>query len=248
MSLFREKLEKGAMLFGCGLSSRQINSMEAHWQMVAKANINLTAIADEEIAVEKHYLDSLLLLPFIEEWDKCVDIGSGAGFPGIPIAIVRPESTWLLLESMQKRAAFLTQVKNELHLNNVSVLNSRAETAGRDPQRREKYQVVTARAVTTLAVLAEYALPLLDMGGRFIAMKGPAVEEELGQAQKAMEILGGEVEKLVRAPLPFSGEERSFVVIRKRLPTPDKYPRREGMPEKRPLAKINVSRETAKLM
>lgn len=235
MSLFGEKLEKGARLFGCGLSSRQINSMEAHWQMVAKANINLTAIADEEMAVEKHYLDSLLLLPFIEEWDNCVDIGSGAGFPGIPVAIVRPESHWLLLESMQKRAAFLTQVKNQLNLDNVSVLNSRAETAGRDPHYRGKYQVVTARAVTKLAVLAEYALPLLDMGGHFIAMKGSAVDEELAQAQKALEILGCEIEKLVHASLPFCGEKRSFVIIRKCLPTPEKYPRREGMPEKRPL-------------
>lgn len=236
MSLFGDKLEQGARIFGCGLSSRQINAMEAHWHLIGKANINLTAIADEEAAVEKHYLDSLLLLPFIEEGDNCVDIGSGAGFPGIPVAIVRPESQWLLLESMQKRAAFLTQVKNELHLDNVNILNARAETAGRDPGHRKKYQLVTARAVTTLAVLSEYALPLLVLGGRFIAMKGPAVEEELAQGKKALEILGGEIERLVHAPLPFSGEERSFVVIRKCLPTPEKYPRREGMPEKRPLA------------
>jgi len=235
VSVFSERLEEGARLFGCGLSTRQIKAMEAHWHMVTNANMNLTAITEEEIAVEKHYLDSLLLSPFIEEWDACVDIGSGAGFPGIPVAIVRPETNWLLLEAMQKRAAFLSQVKNELSLDNVSILNARAENAGRNPEHREKHQIVTARAVTSLAVLSEYALPLLTVGGHFIAMKGPAVEDELEQGKKALEILGGEIEEIVHAPLPFSAEERIFIIIKKCVPSPNKYPRREGMPEKRPL-------------
>ncbi|MDR2711504.1 MAG: 16S rRNA (guanine(527)-N(7))-methyltransferase RsmG [Clostridiales bacterium] len=214
--------------------------MEAHWRLVSAANrqFNLTAIEGEAAAAEKHYLDSLLplLLPLTPA--LALDLGSGAGFPGLPLAICRPDWNWILLDSQEKRCKFLKQAVMELGLSNCQVMVSRAEEAGRG-KLRGTCDLVTARAVASLALLAEYALPLLKTGGCFLALKGPALGHELGAGKEALTILGGEIIERREFVLPFCFERRSLLLIKKFASTPEKYPRR--LAAKKPI----VSRETS---
>lgn len=163
------------------------------------------------------------------------DIGSGGGFPGLVWAAAYPELSFTLIESSQKKTAFLERSAAGMGLERLQALPLRAEEAGRDPALRGSFHLVTARAVADLAVLAEYALPLLREGGMFMALKGPDPQEELTASAHAVELLGGSTEQVVCYQLPLSGEGRSVVLVRKNAPTPEKYPRRPGMPTKRPL-------------
>ncbi len=203
--------------------------------MEANQKMNLTAIQSEAEAVMLHFLDSAspLFFGYINDRDKCCDVGSGAGFPGMVLALLKPDCEFVLMDSLQKRVKFLTEAAKALNLNNVTALHSRAEDAGIDPKHRENYNVVLSRAVAPLPVLCEYCLPLLRIGGRMIAFKGPNAAEELSGAQRALKLLGAGTASVMDAGIP----ERShtLICIEKKYPTPKTYPRKAGMPAKQPL-------------
>ena len=192
-----------------------------------------------EAIEQRHFAESLALLRALEErgllLSPALDIGSGAGFPGLPIKIARPGLGLTLLESNEKKAAFLERVIAELSLDGVSVLTARAEEAGRLPEHRAAYALVLARAVAPLRVLAELALPFLAVGGVLAAPKGSAAPREVREAKAALEKLGGAVEETVRLETPAQERAPTLVIVRKTGETPERYPRRAGIPRKRPL-------------
>ncbi len=192
------------------------------------AYMNLTAITEPEAVIKKHFCDSLLplSLPHLTKGLCCVDVGSGAGFPGIPIGIMRPDLQITLLDSLGKRVEFLSMICRELSLENCRAVKSRAEDA---KEYRESFDVAFSRGVARLSVLSEYCLPLVKKGGVMIALKSLSARDEAAEATHAAEVLGGRICGV------FGGKERNAVVIEKVLPTPEKYPRRAGIPEKRPL-------------
>ncbi len=202
--------------------------------------MNLTAITEQSEVYCKHFLDSIAVCQTsagrrLTEKARMIDIGTGAGFPGIPLKIIFPELEVTLLDSLNKRVHFLDEVIDTLQLSNIVALHSRAEDAAKNDKYREQYDICVSRAVANLATLAEYCLPFVAEGGLFIAYKSGAVEEELAAAKKAIQLLGGRkiaVEKMV---LPDTDIERSFVLIEKGAKTPVKYPRKAGLPSKEPL-------------
>jgi 16S rRNA (guanine527-N7)-methyltransferase len=200
--------------------------------------INLTAITDPEAIEMRHFLDSLSVLlatPFAPG-ARVIDVGTGAGFPGLPLRLVCPQIELTLLEATHKKTMFLEHILKRLNLTNVRILNQRAEEAGQDAASRERFDVVLARAVAQMPVLGEYLLPLCKMGGKCIALKGESAVAEAQQAEHALRILGGHVEKVIPVELPQVPETHYLVVIQKMAATPPQYPRRPGMPTKRPLS------------
>jgi 16S rRNA (guanine527-N7)-methyltransferase len=194
--------------------------------------LNLTAVRDRDTAWTRHILDSLTLVPFVEESRCLIDLGSGGGLPGIPLAIVRPDLEVALLETTGKKARFLEETGDALDLANLKVIHDRAETAGHHPAHRGVYDTVTVRALAALPVVVELALPFLRNDGRLLAMKGARLPEELPAARAACVLLGGTVEEVHT----LDAEAGACVVeIRKTDPTPDTYPRRPGLPAKKPL-------------
>ena len=165
-----------------------------------------------------------------------IDIGTGAGFPGIPLKIMLPELSLMLVESSQKKAEFCKTVVEKLHLSNTSVIAARAEDLGKDPNHREKYDWAIARAVAELTVLAEYLLPFVKIGGKALAMKGANTDGEVQKSGQALSILGGEISEIVNLDLPNDSGQRTLIVMRKIAPTPPSYPRRAGMPSKKPIS------------
>lgn len=239
--MFNEKsimlFKDGAKEFGINLSDEDINSFEHYARLLVEWNqkMNLTAIIDEEGIITKHFVDSLSIVPFLDEKDKTlIDVGTGAGFPGIPIKIVRNIKI-TLLDSLEKRTKFLKEVCSSINLKNISQVHGRAEDFGVDKKYREQFDVATARAVANLPVLLEYCLPFVKVGGKFIAMKGPDAVEELKESKNAIELLGGQLEDVKSFNLPNSDMERTLVIIRKFRQTPAKYPRKSGKPTKEPL-------------
>lgn len=223
--------------WGLPLSQPQLDQFAAYAAELRRWNerVNLTAITDEADVVARHFLDSLrCALSWGAPPGRAVDVGAGAGFPGLPLKILRPEMRLTLIESVEKKAVFLRHIVTELGLDQVEVLAARAEAVGRDPERREQYDLAAARAVADLRVLAEYCLPLCRVGGRFLAPKGAQVERELQAALPAIEILGGRLVAVEPVALP-GVEPRTLVVIEKAAPTPPAYPRGVGAPAKRPL-------------
>lgn len=194
--------------------------------------INLTAITEDEEIRLKHFQDSLSILPYIEG-GSLVDVGTGAGFPGLPIAIERPDVSVTLVDSLDKRVKFLQCVADTLELKNVTCIHARAEEFGRKPEYREKFDYATARAVASMPVLLEYCLPLLKTGGHFLAMKGANASEE--KFDKALEILGGKLVRQDTFLLKNSELQRCIFVVEKSRQIPSKYPRKPGTPAKHPL-------------
>ena len=194
---------------------------------------NLTAITDEKSIYIKHFCDSAVGEGYFPENSEVVEIGSGGGFPSIPLKILREDLKFTLIESTGKKCAYLNDVVDKLKLNCVQVLNARAEDAGKDKNYREKFDVAVARAVARLNTLSEYCLPLVKVGGRLIAYKGDC-GEEIEEALKAVKVLGGEIEKVESYLLP-DGEKRTLVVIKKTAHTPVKYPRGQGKERKSPI-------------
>ena len=231
-----DELTNGARALNVDLDSTQISQFEKLMEELKAWNehTNLTAIRDDEGIIKKHFLDSLSVIQAIpKEAKNLIDVGSGAGFPGLPIAIVRPDLSVTLLEASEKKVEFLKHAVSALGLKNASAVNGRAEDIGKNPEHREKYDVAAARAVAELKVLAEYALPFVKIGGIMIAQKS-ADSPELENSKNALEILGGSNPKLV--PIEIQGlEPRQLVIISKTKPTPSEYPRRSGMPSKKPL-------------
>ena len=197
--------------------------------------INLTAITEKEDIILKHFKDSLTIEEFIPENAKVIDVGTGAGFPGIPLKIVRKDISLTLLDSLNKRIKFLDEVVNNLELENVETIHSRAEDAGMNKKYREQYDIATSRAVANLSTLLEYLMPFVKVGGSVICMKGPNIEEELNKAKHAISELGGEIQEIKNFKLEGTDNERNIIIIKKVKPISGKYPRKAGMPANNPL-------------
>ena len=197
--------------------------------------INLTAITDKDEIILKHFIDSLTIEKYIKDNDKVIDLGTGAGFPGIPLKIKNESIDITLVDSLNKRVNFLNEVIKELNLKNITAIHSRIEDLAHDKNYREKYDVVTSRAVANMSTLVEYMLPFAKIGGICICMKGPNVDEELENAKGAIKKLGGKIEKVESLTLPDSDIERNIVIIKKISQTDKKYPRKAGTPSKDPL-------------
>jgi len=203
------------------------------------ARYNLTSLRDPQAIEQRHFGESLALLLALEEAgvfaSPAIDIGTGAGFPGVPIKIVRPEIELTLLEATRRKAEFLEKLVASLGLKSVSVVNARAEELAHDPAYRERYALALARAVAPLRVLVELSLPFLRRGGCLAAQKGSGAEREAREAARALEVCGGEVAVVRRLDVPGAAVQPTLVVVRKVAPTPEGYPRRAGIPTKRPL-------------
>lgn len=226
------------------LTAERINAFRRYADMLVERNkvMNLTNIVDDEGIAVRHFVDSLTICPYIEKElsEKgrrdlaLIDVGTGAGFPGIPVKITLPDLRLTLMDSLNKRLGFLKDVSEELGLKGVELVHSRAEDAGRNKRYREKYDIATARAVAALPVLCEYCLPFVKPGGVFLAMKGKS-EEEVAGSSRAITLLGGTIESCDRFTLPGTDMERSVIVIRKVRHTPPQYPRQAGKPSKDPI-------------
>jgi 16S rRNA (guanine527-N7)-methyltransferase len=221
------------------LTPTQVNMFVAYETLLIEWNtkFNLTTITDPGEIRVKHFLDSLTCLRIVPEHGSfsLIDIGTGAGFPGIPLKIINPSIKLTLAESVGKKAEFCRIAVEELRLTNTQVITSRAETIGQDQKFRECYDWAIARAVAPLPVLAEYLLPLVRIGGSMLAQKGGNVDIEIGQSDNAIKILGGKPCSLIPISLPNGMGKRTLIQIRKITPTPAKYPRRPGVPKKKPL-------------
>ncbi|MBP6086898.1 MAG: 16S rRNA (guanine(527)-N(7))-methyltransferase RsmG [Pelolinea sp.] len=212
----------------------------AHYQMLLQdwnQKFNLTSLTEEKEILIKHFLDSLVCFHFMPRSIafSLIDIGTGAGFPGIPLKIVNPYIRLTLVDSVQKKVEFCKLLVKELGLSDVEVLHARAEDIGQDNHYREKFDWSVARAVADLSVLAEYMLPLTAVGGFMLAMKGAEVGQEVEKANSAISLLGGDINQIEKFFLPENFGERNLILIKKIKPTPQKYPRKPGKPTKKPL-------------
>jgi len=198
-------------------------------------NLNLTAITDDRDIILKHFVDSISIAPFLKENDRVIDIGTGAGLPGIPLKIVAPTQTYTLLDSLNKRVLFLREVIDALALDKISAIHTRAEDYAND--NREMFDIATSRAVTNLSVLAELSLPLLKIGGKLFAYKGPKIDDELEAAKTPLEILGGQISDIKYVQLPTTDIIHSIIIIDKIKETPPKFPRKPNQ-IKRTLKKV----------
>lgn len=233
----RDLLQTTAGAWGVELTPTQIDQFDRYAQILLdwNAHTNLTAITAIDDVVVRHFLDSLALAQvFPDPPASLADVGTGAGFPAVPLKIIWPRTRLLLADSVGKKTDFLCRLVDELMLSDVDVTTARAEELGQNPTYREQFRAVTARAVASLSVLAEYCLPLCAIGGTFVAPKGADATQEAKAARKALEQLGGEIDQIMPVQLP-GVENRSLIVIRKRRSTPTHYPRRTGIPLKRPL-------------
>jgi 16S rRNA (guanine527-N7)-methyltransferase len=224
---------------GIDLSPKQIEQYEKYYHLLVEWNekMNLTAITEKPEVYLKHFYDSIsaaFYFDFNKPLNLC-DVGAGAGFPSIPLKIAFPELRVTIVDSLNKRITFLEHLSKELGLENTTFIHDRAETFGKNPAHREKYQVVMARAVARMSVLSELCLPLVKVGGTFVAMKGNQAGEELQVGEKAIKVLGGELESVHSFKLPVEESERNILIIKKQKPTPKLYPRKPGTPNKTPI-------------
>lgn len=237
MKDIREQLKTMAKAYGVRLSEKQAGQFQTYMEMLVEWNekINLTAITEPDQVAEKHFLDSLTVLSScqIKEGAKVIDVGTGAGFPGLVLKMARPDIELTLLDGVNKKLNFLGEVCGALDLE-ARLVHKRAEEAGRDKEMRERFDLAAARAVASLNVLSEYCLPLVKMKGFFVAMKGPGAEQELAEAQRALELLGGGKMERKQVQLPTAGE-RNIILVQKLRFTPKEYPRHGGTIGKHPL-------------
>lgn len=232
-----EKFLRGLEELKISLSEKQISQFMAYYEFLVEKNkvMNLTAITEFDDVVEKHFLDSLSVVKAYDFSKKttALDLGTGAGFPGIPLKIAFPELDVTLVDSLNKRVLFLREVIERLGLKNIAAVHARAEELGQNSDYREKFDLVVSRAVANLSSLGEYCIPFAKVGGQFISYKSGGIEAELENAKHAISILGGEVKQLCKFQL--CEQKRSFVAVEKVKPTPKKYPRKAGTPTKEPL-------------
>lgn len=232
-----DKFKTGLEKLNITLSDAQMQQFLDYYEMLVETNkvMNLTAITEFDEVIEKHFLDSLSLCQVydLNREIKILDMGTGAGFPGIPLKIAFPEIDLVLADSLNKRIKFLQEVINRLELKKVEALHARAEEMGRNKQYREQFDLCVSRAVANLSSLSEYCIPFVKEGGMFISYKSGEIEEETNQAKKAITILGGKIEDIYKFDL--YEQKRSFVIIRKEKKTPKAYPRKAGTPTKMPL-------------
>lgn len=234
-----ERLREKAAAFGIELSDHQLEQFETYYEMLVEKNkvMNLTAITEKNEVIDKHFADSLALIKSgVSLTDqKILDLGTGAGFPGIPLKIAFPELEIVLLDSLNKRIKFLNEVIEALGLEKITAIHGRAEDFAKQKEYREQFDYVVSRAVANLTVLSEYCLPYVKVGGCFIPYKSGEIDEELNNSKKAVQILGGKIEEVVKFQLPDTDIGRSFVKIKKNKNTAKKYPRKAGLPAKEPL-------------
>lgn len=235
ISQFQQQLEQK----GISLSNEQLQQFERYYELLVEWNekMNLTSITEKKEVYLKHFYDSIsaaFYFDFSKPLSIC-DVGAGAGFPSIPLKICFPHLHISIVDSLKKRITFLEHLASELKLTNVAFYHDRAETFGKNKEFRESFDLVTARAVARLSVLSELCLPLVKVEGHFLALKASSAEEELEKAQKAVKTLGGTLEEMNNFSLPIEESERNIIVIRKDRPTPKKYPRKPGTPNKMPL-------------
>ncbi len=241
--------EKGLEQLSITLSGEQKQQFLTYYEYLVEKNkvMNLTAITEYEEVITKHFLDSLAVVktscfkPEELAGKRLIDIGTGAGFPGIPLKIAFPKLEILLLDSLNKRINFLNEVTEMLGLTKINTVHGRAEDYAKQKEYRESFDFCVSRAVANLSTLSEYCIPFVKQGGCFISYKSGSVDQELIQAEKAVKILGGQREEVVRFSLADTDMDRSFVVIRKAKPTPKKYPRKAGLPSKEPLGAVILS-------
>ena len=235
--IFAKELAK----YGFELSDNQKGQFATYYNKLIEFNkkVNLTRITDEDEVYLKHFFDSitpLLEFPDLFTGEKTLcDVGAGAGFPSLPIKILCPNLRITIVDSLGKRLKFLDELVNDLDLDEVTLVHSRAEDAGQNKNLREKFDLVTGRAVARMSVLSEYCLPLTKVNGDLVALKGPKAQDELAEAKHAIEVLGGEVEDVKELTLPDSDDERTLIIVKKVKTTPKKYPRQAGTPNKKPL-------------
>lgn len=234
---FKELMCSYGKMIDILFNDEQLNKFYNYMNLLLEWNekINLTAITNPEEIVLKHFIDSLTINKYIEKNKNIVDVGTGAGFPGIPLKIYRPDVKITLVDSLNKRIIFLNEVIDNLKLNDIYTVHSRIEDFGKDKKYREKFDYVTARAVANLSVLSEYLIPITKVNGKCICMKGSEIEEEVDNSRNAINILGGKIEKIEKFYLPNTDISRNLVIINKIRNTPNKYPRKAGIPAKEPL-------------
>ena len=223
------------------LTDKQKQQFKLYFKMLIEVNehVNLTRITEEDEVYLKHFYDSITPLftfgAVFKDGATLCDVGAGAGFPAIPLKILKPGLKVTIVDSLQKRLNFLKDLISELGLTDVELVHGRAEDVGQNKLYRERFDIVTARAVARMSVLSEYCLPLVKKGGYFVALKGPKAEDELDDGKKALEVLGGKLIKDEELTLPESEEERTLVLVQKVKSTPKKYPRQAGTPRRKPI-------------
>ena len=223
------------------LTDKQKQQFKLYFKMLIEVNehVNLTRITEEDEVYLKHFYDSITPLftfgAVFKDGATLCDVGAGAGFPSIPLKILKPGLKVTIVDSLQKRLNFLKDLISELGLTDVELVHGRAEEVGQNKLYRERFDIVTARAVARMSVLSEYCLPLVKKGGYFVALKGPKAEDELDDGKKALEVLGGKLIKDEELTLPASEEERTLVLVQKVKSTPKKYPRQAGTPRRKPI-------------
>ena len=215
----------------------QLEQFFVYMNMLIEWNekMNLTAIIEPNEIILKHFIDSITILNEIENNSKIIDVGTGAGFPGVPLGIMNPTLKITLADSLNKRLIFLQEVVTKLNLKNIEIINARAEDLGQNKRYRESFDIATSRAVANLSTLSEYLIPLVKKDGKVISMKAGGAQEEIKAAEKAIKTLGGKIDKIEEFNLPQTDIERTIILIKKEEHTPGKYPRKSGIPSKEPI-------------
>ena len=231
---FFKELKSKSEQININLENEQIKKFYEYMNLLIEWNekFNLTAIVEPKEIILKHFIDSLTIEKYINEGNKIIDVGTGAGFPGIPLSIYKPEIDITLLDSLNKRIIFLQEVIEKLEMKNIEAVHGRAEEFAKN--KREMFDIATSRAVAPLNILLEYLLPFVKIGGTCLCMKGSNIDE-VENSKRALEILGGKIEKIETIKLPESDISRNIIIVRKVKNTPVKYPRKAGIPAKQPL-------------
>lgn len=232
--------------YGVLCDEMKSGQFDQYYDLLVETNkvMNLTAITEFPEVLEKHFLDSAAVIPFVDlkQMKSLIDVGTGAGFPGVPLKILFPHLEVVLVDSLQKRVNFLNEVIRTLGLTGIRAVHGRAEEIGRDPEFRDQFDVCVSRAVARLNLLSELCLPMVKSGGLFVPYKSGSADEEIVEAKYAVGILGGKIERVEKIVIGENKIERSFPVIRKVKKTPDRFPRRPGVPGKKPLITKNVEK------
>ncbi|MBR5229988.1 MAG: 16S rRNA (guanine(527)-N(7))-methyltransferase RsmG [Firmicutes bacterium] len=234
-----EALKKALGLMGAPCDDQTVNKYQKYMEGVLDWNekVNLTNITNPEEFVVKHFIDSIICVdyPEFEEAGKIIDVGTGGGFPGVPLAIAAPDKEFVLMDSLNKRLKIIDELCGQIGIGNVTTVHARAEELAKNKGHREQYDLCVSRAVANMATLAEYCLPFIKVGGCLMAYKGPDAEKEVEEARKALYLLGGQVEEIREGNLKEFGIDHKVVIIKKVKNTPSKFPRKAGTPAKEPL-------------
>ena len=237
--MFKEELAKAAAEYGINLSATQMEQYNRYFELLVEWNekINLTAITEPKEVAIKHMIDSITAYDenLFKDGTTVIDVGTGAGFPGLPLKIFCPEIKMTLMDSLNKRIKFLQTVVEELGLKDVECVHARAEEGARNKKYRESFDIAVSRAVARLPILCEYCLPFVKKGGHFIALKGMQYHDEAEEAAKAIKVMGGSRTEIRPVKLPELDDKRAVITITKTMPTPKNYPRKAGTPTKNPI-------------